>query len=64
MLDIEELRKKIETTKTEIAKRRDDLRALVNELEDFVLNIDDGIEGLNFGLAELKVAVDTLSEQI
>jgi len=58
------LHARIEKSKAKIAAERDNLRALVSQMEDLLEPLDRACESLEFGLADLNSAVDSLSEQL
>ena len=65
--DLEALKyglKKVEGLKVEIAKKRDELREAVEEIEDILSSLDDAVDGLEDGARNFKDAVDKMSEYL
>jgi len=56
--------KKIETKKTAIAKERDRLRELYDEIGDLLESFDAGIIGLDDGIIAICNAIDSISEVV
>ena len=54
----------IEKKKEAIAKERDELRKLVDTVEDYLDSFDRGVAGLESGFRELTDAVDAISEVV
>lgn len=63
-MDLKKVLRDIEGKKNEIAAKRDELRALMDDLADCLYSFDAGIEGLENGKREIEDAIDTLSQQI
>ena len=53
---------KIEKSKNVIAKERDKLREIYDELEMLLESFDEGIESLNIGKHEMQRALDAISQ--
>lgn len=54
----------IEREQAAIGKRRDKLRAIVDDLEEVLSSIDEADEALTSGLADIQRGVDHLSERL
>ena len=66
-MKIEELKKiivKIEHHKAKIAKERNLLREILEDLEDCIESFNEGIEGLADGLVSIENAIDSISEYV
>ena len=62
--EIKELMDRVEQHKKAIAKERDELRELYDELGDLLETFHCGIEGLDEGIREICNAVDKISETV
>lgn len=62
--DLNDIIKKIEDHKSQIAEQRDALRKIYDELADYLESFDTGIEGLNEGVRCICNAVDSISEVV
>lgn len=54
----------IEKSKVIVAKERDKLRDLMDELESLLEPFDEASSSLDFGISEINSAIDKLSEQV
>ncbi len=61
-IKLSDLVKKIEKIKSKMAKDRDFLRDIQDEINDLMENYDKGIESLRVAKEEFESAVDTFSE--
>lgn len=61
---IKEVLAKIETCKTIIAKERDKLRGINDDLVDLMDSLDRGVHGLESGKREIEDGLDSLSEYL
>ena len=55
---------KIEERKIVIAKERDALRLIEDRLSDLCESFDQGIDGLDNGIIEIRNAIDSISEVV
>ena len=55
---------KIEERKINIAKERDELRKIEVKLGDLMESFDQGIDGLDTGIIEIRNAIDSISEVV
>ena len=56
--------KRVDVLKVDIAKKRDQLREAVGEVEAIVESMDGAVEGLEEGARNFSDAVDTLSQHL
>jgi archaellum component FlaC len=56
--------KEVELRKNNIARERDKLRDIYDEIKDLLNSFDAGIEGLEVGIFEILNAIDTISEVV
>lgn len=66
-MEIKELKnimKKIEEKKIIIAKNRDEIRELYDEIGDCLESFDTGIQGLDDGILDICNAIDSISEVV
>lgn len=59
--EIKDLMLKIEAKKNAIAKERDELREIYDEIGELLEYFDAGVEGLDSGIREICDAVDSIS---
>ena len=62
--ELKNLVSKIEEKKKIIAKERDELRNIHDNMIDLLESFDRGVEGLDNGILELINAIDTISEVV
>ena len=56
--------KKIEIKKKAIAKHRDELRELYEDIGDLLASFDTGIDSLDEGILNINNAIDAISEVV
>jgi len=55
---------KIDEHKNRIAKERDAIRVIADELSDLLESLDTGVEALECGSIEIKNGIDSISELV
>ena len=61
---VKELTEQIESSKIMIAHERDKMRALYEELDSFLYDVDTGIDSIENGLREIESGLDEFSQKI
>lgn len=67
MRGVKELKKVIayiETRKKRIAKSRDEIRVVYDDIGGLLESFDCGIDGLDMGIREITDAIDSISEVV
>lgn len=62
--ELDDVLRLIEKKKDAIAKERDDLREIFNEVAYLLDRFDAGIEGLESGKREIENGIDSISEVV
>lgn len=63
-MDFKKILAEIEAKKNEIAVKRDELRNIMDDLEECLASFNAGIDGLEDGKREIEDVIDVLSQQI